>query len=144
MKGLERGAVRFLEESDEIELVSLYGDEEDLSGWEGAPKLPANAGRMQGFGVFGRIKLEAEDRRAVLDSFYDAVSKGTGQAKCWWPRHAIIARRGDKTQTFIFCFECGYGEATGPEQSGMFLIGDDSKAMNALLDRAGITRSKRE
>jgi hypothetical protein len=59
--------------------------------------------------VLGKIVIaDAEQRKQVIAALKEGIAQGKGQqmAKCFWPRHGILAMEKGKTVEYVICFEC--------------------------------------
>ena len=80
--------------------------EKAIALWRLDPKrrgTQTDSNHLKGYKITQRVLLKtAEDRRVVLGALYQSIAEGDDMARCFIPRHALIA--GD--QILVICFEC--------------------------------------
>jgi hypothetical protein len=96
---------------------------------------------------YGSLELSEDERDEVADAFVDlATTKGSGQSKCFWPRHELEVTSGGEKWVFTICFECRGTEVWKDKRSRYITIvlgDDDGKAQavfDEILDKHGIWR----
>lgn len=97
--------------------------------------------KLHGYRVFGKVRLDADDRRAVAAAVRAAVADPTARvAACFWPRHAVRAELPAGPVDVLVCFPCGGYEVRGlGPTGGSRPFGVQGKPLfNDLLTRAGV------
>jgi len=63
---------------------------------------------FRGYPVLGKTEVTSEnDRNELIAVLQDGIVHHDGiAAKCFWPRHAILASEGGKTFEIVICFQC--------------------------------------
>ena len=97
-------AKTILEYADRLELLSLDPRENPNSGFHGFTVLKTVA------------VTNSETRKTLVSAFERAVTENQREiGACFNPRHGLRARKGDKHEEFVICFQClqvkAYGEA---------------------------------
>src|SRR5262249_1492526 len=120
-----------LEKADTLELVSLEPVEEKsdkgLHGWK----------------VLGKTELkDAEVRKKVLAALQKGISDSDGKAaRCFIPRHALLAKQSDKSVDLIICFECAQVQIfTGKDDKpgGVTVTKSPEATFDEVLKAAGV------
>jgi len=102
--------------------------------------------RFMGYEIRGRHTVT--DRRQALEVVgwtYDALTDNSGMAaRCFMPRHGILARRGDQEVRLLLCYECMQWQGLGPDGQKLHgLMGTHPKdAMNAFWKARGLSLAK--
>ena len=59
------------------------------------------------YAVLGKVEIEnPAERVRIIAKFQQAIEKPDGAHKCFWPRHALVAREHGKTFEIAICFQC--------------------------------------
>jgi hypothetical protein len=100
--GCSRDPYPGLENPEELTLYSIDG-RDFQPGQE--PKVDE---KFHGYPVLGKLKItDAGKRKEIAAALQDAMAKSDGTMnKCFWPRHAIRVKVGDRTVDYVICFEC--------------------------------------
>ena len=97
--GLPLETKRFLLDADKFVLLSL-DPETDFKN-----KLKNTFRKHR---VIGYTNVEqSKDRTNLVDALDSGIANGYGSARCFNPRHGIIATKDDKRMDCLICFECG-------------------------------------
>jgi hypothetical protein len=92
-------SLKALAAADKVILYSIDGN-----GY--APgKEPNAAEKFNGFPVLGKMELGKEARTEVLGALVKGINNDS-PAKCFEPRHAIRAIKGDAVTDYVICFAC--------------------------------------
>jgi hypothetical protein len=125
-KPLPSNASSFLQEADQIELLSLD------------PKQSGEGDLKDGFHgwkVLGKTVIEkADTRKSVISALERGFAEGGNPKKCFFPRHAIHASHNEKTVDIIICFECKQFTIYLDNQQGEYLL--ISASPESVLDKA--------
>lgn len=91
-----------VETPDSLTIYSIDGlDFED-------DELPKTDEEFKGYPVLGKVEIkDAEKRKKIMESLRKGIRNSDGKmAKCFLPRHGIIATKDGKTTEYVICFEC--------------------------------------
>src|ERR1700677_162053 len=86
-----------LDGADELELYSIDPD-------QGATE---NEESFRDYRVLGKTVVKDKGLRRVIGQCIDG---GLSPAWCFFPRHAVLAKFGEKNVDLVICFECGHLE----------------------------------
>jgi len=93
-------SLRPLIEADKVTLYSIDGN--DYSAGRGS----RTAEFFGGYPVLGKCEIKGmETRRKLVGALATSIDKGM-EAKCFWPRHAMRAEKGQTVVDYVICFEC--------------------------------------
>jgi hypothetical protein len=93
-------ALTVLEKSETLQLLSLD---------PGAAKDKKAEDGFHGWKVLGSTVVKGKDARAKLvEALKKGVADSKGGARCFLPRHGVVATHGGKTVEFVICFECSW------------------------------------
>lgn len=140
----------FFETADSLELYAI--DERVYATWgyggatDPSPLATALASLDQGKGVFGKTPIRrAAVRRDVLERLWDGAGNTDRVAKCYEPRHALVATKGADRAVVFLCFACFYVSPIAREtaKGALFEYGDVGglkPLFERLLARRGVKR----
>jgi hypothetical protein len=123
-----------LEKADEIELYSLDPDR----------KTRTKTGGLRGWKVLGKTTLSGGEKKAIVQALQKGVADSDGSAaKCFNPRHGIVATHGGKTVELVICFECSSisGSIDGTRFSKL-TAGGPAEVFNRMLEAKGVPLPK--
>jgi hypothetical protein len=113
-KPLPSNASSFLQEADQIELLSLDPRQSDNGSLKDG---------FHGWKVLGKTMIEnADTKKSVISALERGFAEGSNPAKCFNPRHAIHASHNEKTVDIIICFECRQFLIYLDNQQGEYLL----------------------
>ncbi|MEE9390996.1 MAG: hypothetical protein V3W41_00655 [Planctomycetota bacterium] len=90
-----------LENADDYELFAIYPHRPRPD------EIPAADRQMHGFRVIGRTPVSKATGLSALSVIYQGVrDEHYPRAKCFNPRHALRARRGQQWVDLVICYQC--------------------------------------
>ncbi|HJZ53912.1 MAG TPA: hypothetical protein VKE74_03090 [Gemmataceae bacterium] len=104
---------------------------------------------LDGYPVLGKVEVtDPGQRQKVYSAIRGAVRNPPPGSKCFIPRHAIRAVKGDETVDMVICFQChnyehhrGGKEVSGPNP----LISSDPEALlDKILSDAGVPLASKD
>jgi hypothetical protein len=122
-----------LEKGDSFELLSL----EPL-------ESPAEEGNFHGWKVLGRVTVEENMRRRLVEALKKGVENQGVSADCFQPRHGIQVQLDGKVFAIVVCFECRSAESFIDDNrgSGFYVSPSPQPVFDDVLRRAGIPLAK--
>jgi hypothetical protein len=97
---------------------------------------------FHGWKVLGKTDvLNMAQRKPLVAAFRNGVEEHDGSvALCFWPRHAIRLRNGERTMEFVICFECLQVEVfrNGEPAEGFLISESPQQTFDACLKAAGV------
>lgn len=90
--------------------------------------------------IDSRVLQDPNEQAQVLGwTMASIVGDGGSMARCFMPRHGILAKRGETEVSILLCFECQQWVVHGPDGSRSGQLADaDRDAMNAFCKTHGL------
>lgn len=128
---LPEGLAALVEHADEVLVASLD------------PEGESDADPLGAYHIVQKAALPAAERTALLHLLEEGVAKSDGSmAKCFNPRHAVLARVGARTLRIDICFECRqiYINDGGAEPYRLPTADNVQARVDALFRKVGVTK----
>ena len=68
--------------------------------------------RIEDYAIVRQAEVETGDMQSFSAAVVQGIVEEGRQARCFFPRHALRARRGESVLEMIICFQCGHILAT--------------------------------
>lgn len=109
-KGVPEEFHKALQEPDRVTFYTVMNPLDSPDAREQIERMP----KLHYMGILGSQELTREEGRELIDTFIQAVKKGTTEAaaSCFNPHHVIRVEGAGKTVDIIVCFECQNFEVT--------------------------------
>jgi hypothetical protein len=125
-----------LNKPERLTLYSIDGTDDSGSRYEAA--VANGAELFQKYVVLGKVKIDdLKERSRIVAALQQAAAYPDElPAKCFWPRHALVAIENDQQQEIVICFQCRQYTLDG--KSFPVISRRPQKLLDDLLKRAGI------
>ena len=127
-------ARHILEKADQLTLYSI-----DPRTEKEAPK-----DGFHGYKVLGTTTLKGDTQKKVVAGILKGMEGKIEPAKCFEPRHGIVATHEGKSVALVICFECAqfYVHLDSAKEPRRLLIGKGPEPLlDKILKEAGIPRA---
>ncbi len=76
--------------------------------------------RIGGHTIIGDVTLSEPTKSLLAAAIIEGIAESDDIARCFVPRHALRARRGDEVLEMVICFQCDSIRATFGEEKFTF------------------------
>jgi hypothetical protein len=105
------------------------------------PKKYEGNAQFRGIPILGELEVkDADSRHEIMTALKEGFGKDDGSRPgCFWPRHAIRAKKNGKTTDYVICFEChSVSIITGDESEGLPMKETPKDIINKYLKDANV------